>query len=309
MLRKLRRPWLLERDEQARELRAALGTASTRDAVRLVIDRGIRGLDQQSQSIIFRCDLAGEPTATVARDLYISIRQFFRYRAAALDAIQAECERVLAAQEQRATAQLGRATHVLIADRRPIYAAALTTLLEMGGEIRAVAIDARAESIANAASRTQPDVVVFSGEPPRSSSLTAAREVRRRSPGVAVLLLVDEDRAAFTHQALAAGVRGMISSSVEPQKLVAAVRALANGRTAFDAVFVPTASALQNDLSERELEVLRLAARGLSPHAISRSLGISKSTTRTYLSGAIRKTGAMNRNEAVATAQKVGWLS
>jgi two-component system response regulator DesR len=309
MLRKLRRPWLLERDEQARALRAALGTESARDAVRLVIDRGIRGLDEPSQSIILRCDVAGEATATVADDLYISIRQFFRYRAAALDSIQAECERLLAAEEQRATARLARATHVLIADRRPIYAAALTTLLQMGGGIRAVAIDARAESIAAAASRTRPDVVVFSGEPPRSSSLAAAREIHRCSPAIAVLLLLDEGRAAFTHQAHAAGVRGMIPSSVDPPMLVAAIRALADGRTVFDPVFVPTASALQNHLSERELDVLRLAGDGLSPHAISDSLGISKSTTRTYLSGAIRKMGAMNRYEAVASAKKVGWLA
>ena len=303
MLRKLRRPWLLEFDEQARALRAVLGTGSTHDAVRLVIDRGIRDLDERLQAIILRCDVAGEGTAAVARDLYISNRQFFRNRAAALDAIQAECERVLAPKGHNV------ATRVLIADRRPIYAAALTTLLETDGGIRAVSIDARVESIAVVASRTQPDVVVFSGEPSRSSSLTAAREVRRCSPAVAILLLVDEGRAAFTHQAVAAGVRGMISSSVDPPKLVAAIRALADGRTAFDPAFRPTASALQNDLSERELDVLRLAARGLSPHAISSSLGISKSTTRTYLSGAIRKMGAMNRNEAVATAQKVGWLS
>jgi two-component system response regulator DesR len=314
MLRKLRRPWLLEHDEQARALRAALGTASARDAVRLLIDRGIRDLDERSQAIILRCDVAGERTATIADELYISIRQFFRSRAAALAAIQTELERLLAPKGNNIVLMSDRrtpatpATRVLVADRRPIYAAALTTLLETDCGIRALAIDVRAESVATAASRTQPDVVVFSGEPPRSSSLTAAREVRRCSPGVAVLLLVDEDRAAFTHQALAAGVHGMISSSVDPPKLVAAIRALADGRTAFDPAFVPTASALHNDLSERELDVLRLAAQGLSPHAISRSLGISKSTTRTYLSGAIRKMGAMNRNEAVATAQKVGWL-
>ena len=101
MLRKLRRPWLLERDEQARALRAALGTESTREAVGLLIERGIRDLDERSRAIILRCDVAGELTATVADDLYISIRQFFRDRAVAMDAIQAECERLLAAEGRR----------------------------------------------------------------------------------------------------------------------------------------------------------------------------------------------------------------
>jgi tetratricopeptide (TPR) repeat protein len=97
MLRKLRRPWLLELDDNARALRAALGTGSTRDAVLLLIERGLRDLDEQSQAIIRRCDIAGERTAAVAADLYISNRQFFRCRAGALDAIQAELDRLLAA--------------------------------------------------------------------------------------------------------------------------------------------------------------------------------------------------------------------
>lgn len=97
MLRKLRRPWLLELDESARALRAALGTGSARDAVLLLIDRGIRELDEGSKAIIRRCDVAGEQTATVARDMYISDRHFFRCRAVALSAIQAEYDRLLAA--------------------------------------------------------------------------------------------------------------------------------------------------------------------------------------------------------------------
>jgi hypothetical protein len=96
MLRKLRRPWLLEGDEGARALRAALGTRSARDAVLLLIDRGVRELDQASQAAVRRCDVAGEKTANVARDLYLSDRQFFRCRAAAFDAIRAEYDRLVA---------------------------------------------------------------------------------------------------------------------------------------------------------------------------------------------------------------------
>jgi CheY-like chemotaxis protein len=237
MLRKLRRPWLLERDDHASALRAVLGTESARDAVRLLIDRGLRDLDARSKAIIRRCDVAGEPTATVADALYLSNRHFFRCRAAAFDAIEVEFDRLL--MRGRPVTLLTPVTRVLVADRRPIYAAALTTLLEAGGGIHAVAIDVRTESIVTAASRTRPHVVVFSGDPPRSSSLTAAREVRRCTPAIPVLLLVDEDRAAFTNQALAAGVRGMISSSTDPPKLVAAIRALAGGHTVFDAGFNP----------------------------------------------------------------------
>jgi two-component system response regulator DesR len=197
---------------------------------------------------------------------------------------------------------------VLIADRRPIYAAAIKTLLDGADGIRAVEVAAEPDSLARAASRIAPDVVVCSGEPPRSGSLNAAREVRRCSPGTAVLLLLDETRASFTSLAMAAGVRGLVLSSDGPETFVAAVRAVAGGHTAFGPEFTTTASAIQSRLSERELDVLRLAAAGLSPHAISMSLGISKSTTRTYLAGAIRKMGAQNRHEAAEAAKRIGWL-
>jgi two-component system, NarL family, response regulator DesR len=199
-------------------------------------------------------------------------------------------------------------TRVLIADRRPVYAAAIKTLLEGADGICATAVEAEPDSVARAASRIAPDVVVCSGEPPRSGSLTAAREVRRCSPSTAILLLMDETRASFTSLAVAAGVNGMVLSSDGPEMFVEAVRAVAGGRTAFGPEFATTASAMQCRLSERELAVLRLAASGLSPHAISMSLGISKSTTRTYLSGAIRKMGAQNRREAAEAAKKIGWL-
>ena len=201
-----------------------------------------------------------------------------------------------------------RATSVLIADRRPVYAEAIKTLLEGAGGIRAVAVEPDAESVARTASRIEPDVVVCSGEPPRSLSLAAAREVRRCSPSIPVLLLLDETRASFTSMAMAAGVKGMVLSSDDPATFVAAIHAVAGGQTAFGPEFIPTASVLHNQLSDRELDVLRLAAAGLSPLAISVSLGISKSTTRTYLSGAIRKMGALNRREAAEAAQRVGWL-
>ena len=101
-----------------------------------------------------------------------------------------------------------RATSVLIADRRPVYAEAIKTLLEGAGGIRAVAVEPDVESLARTASRIGPDVVVCSGEPPRSLSLTAAREVRRCSPSIPVLLLLDETRRVVHQYGHGSGGQG-----------------------------------------------------------------------------------------------------
>jgi Flp pilus assembly protein TadD len=87
LLRKMRNPAAIERDPYGLRLRDAMRTEKARDAVEEVIERALRGHDPVFSTIIRRCDIQGEMTEDVARDLYLSVRHFFRYRAAAIDAI------------------------------------------------------------------------------------------------------------------------------------------------------------------------------------------------------------------------------
>ena len=97
LLRKLRRPSALERDELAHTLRAAYGCATAREALLVAIERGLHHHDRRLAAIIRRCDVDGELTHTVAAELNFSPRHFFRYRSDAVAAVAVEIERTLRA--------------------------------------------------------------------------------------------------------------------------------------------------------------------------------------------------------------------
>jgi predicted Zn-dependent protease len=97
LLRKLRRPSALERDDLAQSLRAAYGCATAREALLVAIERGLHHHDRRLAAIIRRCDVEGELTHTVAAELNFSPRHFFRYRSEAIAAVSVEIERTLRA--------------------------------------------------------------------------------------------------------------------------------------------------------------------------------------------------------------------
>ncbi|MEA2786239.1 MAG: hypothetical protein QOF71_2343 [Candidatus Eremiobacteraeota bacterium] len=95
LLRGLRRPVQLERDEIARELRAALRALTAREAVLTLVERALRHEHAFCAAIVQRCDVDGGTTLAVASELHLSARQFFRYRAHAIEAIAGELESLL----------------------------------------------------------------------------------------------------------------------------------------------------------------------------------------------------------------------
>jgi hypothetical protein len=111
LLRKLRRPSALERDELAQSLRAAYGCATAREALVTAIERGLHDHDLRLAAIIRRCDIDGELTHTVAGELNFSPRHFFRYRSEAVDAVAVEIERTLRAADAMRDPQRRAAQH------------------------------------------------------------------------------------------------------------------------------------------------------------------------------------------------------
>jgi hypothetical protein len=96
LLRLLRRPYLLEREPLALRARTALGTASCRDALLLLVDRAFGDIrdTQRLREIILRCDVEGQKARGVAASMHLSLRQFFRHRAEAIDALALSFERL-----------------------------------------------------------------------------------------------------------------------------------------------------------------------------------------------------------------------
>jgi two-component system, NarL family, response regulator DesR len=198
-----------------------------------------------------------------------------------------------------------RRIRLRVLDRRPVFAQGLEALLGRASEFEVVGTPDADDTGGRAG---QVDVVLVSGVAPRDGALALLSRVRRDNPAAATMLLLDAAPPSFVSSAHAAGVRAMLLENVAPPVLFAAVVAVHSGRRVFDPGLAPLHREVRVTLSDREIKVLELAAGGASPHAISRTLNISKSTTRTYLAGAIRKMGATNRADAARAARKLGWL-
>lgn len=129
------------------------------------------------------------------------------------------------------------------------------------------------------------------------------------APECAVLLLAATRDPTMLQEALRAGARGFVGRDLPPAELVGLVRLVAKGTAVVDPV--AAAAALgppTNPLTDRERQVLRIAAEGVSAKEIARRLFLAHGTVRNHLSSIMRKTGTRNRLQAIRRAQQDGWL-
>ncbi|MFI0367036.1 DNA-binding response regulator [Actinomadura sp. 1N219] len=146
-----------------------------------------------------------------------------------------------------------------------------------------------------AALRHRPDVVVIDIGLPGKDGLAAAVEVRERLPECRMLILTGLARPGNLRKAMAAKVSGFILKDAPPEELSEAIRKVARGLRVIDPQLA--IAALEADaapLTERELEVLRLAAGGLDPAEIAERLFLSRGTVRNILTAVVAKLGARN---------------
>jgi DNA-binding NarL/FixJ family response regulator len=155
--------------------------------------------------------------------------------------------------------------------------------------------------------QTRPTVAILDARMPRRSGLDVLRELAARGLDTRVILYTGYEDEALLSDALEAGVRGVLDKEAPLDDLVRAVHVVAGGGTYLD----PTAAAALiaqrrrtrgHALTQRELEVLRLLADGLTNEQIGAELSISAQTVRTHVQKAMDKLGATTRVQAVATA-------
>jgi DNA-binding NarL/FixJ family response regulator len=170
-----------------------------------------------------------------------------------------------------------------------------------------------------AARRTRPDVVLMDIRMPGMDGLAATREITASLPDVRVLVLTTFGADEYVFQALRAGASGFLLKDVEPDDLCAAIRTVAEGQ----ALLAPavTRSVIEEFtrmqgryvgterlavLTEREREVVRLVAAGLSNEEIGRRLHVSPLTAKTHVSRAMTKLGLRDRAQLVVLAYETG---
>ncbi|MEV7981417.1 response regulator transcription factor [Streptomyces sp. NPDC086519] len=198
---------------------------------------------------------------------------------------------------------------ILLAEDVHMIRGALVALLQLEPDLHVVTTVDRGDAIVTAALTTKPDVAIIDIDLPGIDGLTAAAELHRQLPSCRTLILTSLGRPGTLRRALSAQVSGFLLKDSPPDQLALAVRAVAGGRRVVDPQLALTAwDSPDNPLSPRELEVLRLAARGADAAEIAGCLYLSKGTVRNYLTAIVGKLGARNRIDAIRIAEEAGWL-
>lgn len=207
---------------------------------------------------------------------------------------------------------------VLICDDQAVVREGLRAIFKAAGDIDVVGVaQDGAEGVA-LTERYKPDVVLMDLKMPGVTGVQATQRIRAAHPAIRVLVLTTYDADAWVFDAIRAGASGYLLKDTPAEALIAAIRDTAAGRTHIDpavagqvlarvAGALPApASELAHDLSERELDVLRLIARGLTNTDIAAKLFLSEGTVRNYVSQVLSKLGVSDRTQAAVIALRHG---
>lgn len=210
----------------------------------------------------------------------------------------------------------GAPVRVALVDDHAMFTGALARLLavEDGIEVAGTASTV-ADGVALAVD-AEVDVALVDFHLPDGDGVTAAAEIKRRRSATKVVMLTGSADDRVLVQAIEAGCSGFLTKERAVGEVVAAVRAAAAGEVVVTpqqlAHLLPrlrrTASTPPWQLTEREVEVLRLVAAGLPNKAIARELHLSTNTVRNYVQAILRRLDAHSKLEAVATAVRVGLI-
>ena len=211
---------------------------------------------------------------------------------------------------------------VLLADDHDLVREGTRELLEREKDLLVVAEAGDGEEAVRLVAMHRPDVALMDIDMPKLNGIGATKEIKSISPNTAVLILTAYDDDQYVFALLEAGAAGYLLKSVRGRELVDAIRAVHAGESALHPVIArkvithftrpgshPQEQTRSAQLSDRELDVLRLAAKGMSNRDIARSLSLSKRTIQAHLSTIFTKMEVGSRTEAVVQALREGWIT
>ncbi len=205
----------------------------------------------------------------------------------------------------------------MLADDHGVVRAGIRQILETAPDIRIVAEAGDGQQAIEAVGATRPDVAVLDVKMPKTTGIEATRWIRQNAPATAVLVLSAFDDDPYVLAALQAGAAGYVLKSADAGEIVRAVRDVHAGRSAVDpdlagrmlrGLSAGEGAVRPERLTERELEVLVLVAKGRTNKAIGSELRISARTVQGHLAKIFDKLQAESRTEAVMRAVNLGWL-
>jgi DNA-binding NarL/FixJ family response regulator len=211
---------------------------------------------------------------------------------------------------------------ILIADDQSLVRAGFRMVLENHPDMEVVGEASNGHEAVHSTARFAPDVVLMDIRMPQLDGIAATREITARH-AARVLVLTTYDLDEYVYDALQAGASGFLLKDTPPEQLADGIRAVAGG----EALLAPTVTRRLieefarvgrqraarppelEELTPRELEVLRLLARGLSNAEIAQELVVSETTVKTHVTHVLGKLGLRDRVQAVVLAYESGLVT
>jgi DNA-binding NarL/FixJ family response regulator len=211
---------------------------------------------------------------------------------------------------------------VLIADDQALVRAGFRLVLENHDDIEVVAEASNGQEAVYGTARFRPHVVLMDIRMPELDGIAATREITKEHPA-RVLVLTTYDLDEYVYDALQAGASGFLLKDTPPDQLLAGIRAVAAGEALLAPTITrrliaefararpaqPAAPAELDELTPRELEVLKLLARGLSNAEIAETLVLGDTTVKTHVTHVLGKLGLRDRVQAVVLAYESGLVT
>jgi DNA-binding NarL/FixJ family response regulator len=213
----------------------------------------------------------------------------------------------------------GRAIRVVLADDQDLVRTGFRMILESEPGIEVVGQASDGEQAVQVAQRLQPDLVLMDIQMPGVDGLTATRRILGATPDVRVLILTTFERDDYIFDAVRAGASGFLLKNAPPEDLIRAVHIVAEGEALLAPSVTRRVMARLADqpasvglgeqlrfLTEREVDVLRLMALGLSNAEIANELIVGESTVKTHVSRVLSKLHLRDRVQAVVFSYESG---
>lgn len=208
---------------------------------------------------------------------------------------------------------------IILCDDQAVIRDGLEMLLNLEKDMQVIGTASDGADAIELAAQKQPDLILMDLKMPGTNGIEATREIHARFPKIKILVLTTYDDDEWVFDAVRAGASGYLLKDTPRQKIIEAIRGTFDGKSFLDPAVAgklmnqvagnqkQPASVLAERLTERELDVLRLIARGFNNSDIAAQLHLSEGTVRNHVSAILEKLGVSDRTQAAVIALKHGF--